>query len=89
MNDFSLIVYCLSFVFYCLADLMFHTCSDMTLSVLFFKRSEGKKGRPGFSQSFKVQRDPAFKKVRHCFPKKVSSYKKVFSPKKYHFPIIS
>ena len=41
----------------------------------------------------KLQRDPAFKKVdfkkvRHCFSKKVSSYKKVFSLKKCHFLII-
>ena len=41
-----------------------------------------------------IQRDPAFKKVdfknvRHCFSEKVSSYKKVFSLKKYHFLIIS
>ena len=41
-----------------------------------------------------IQRDPAFKKVdfkkvRHCFSKKVSSYKKVFSLKKCHFLMIS
>ena len=41
-----------------------------------------------------VQRDPAFKKVdfkkvRHCFSEKTSSYKKVFSLRKYHFLIIS
>ena len=38
-------------------------------------------------QQVAIQRDPAFKKVdfkkvRHCFSKKVSSYKKVFSLKK-------
>ena len=36
-----------------------------------------------------LQRDPAFKKVRHCFYEKVSPYKKVFSLKKYHFLITS